>query len=60
MADVEQLIIDESNRFRGKMLGLVESWGLKPSQENGAKQMIKTLSYDSQAKILEAVKADPK
>lgn len=59
MSEVEKLIIDESNKFRGRMLGLVESFGLKESQEAGMKQMIKSLSYDSQAKIIDAVKNNP-
>jgi len=41
----------EMNRLRGRLLGLIESWGLDPSQEQGCKQILKQLSYDAQSTL---------
>lgn len=51
--EAENQIIDEMNRLRGRILGLIESWGLEERQENGAKSTFKSLSYDAQANIIE-------
>lgn len=53
--EVEGIIQDEFNRLRGRMLGLIESWGLPERQEQGAKNTLKTLSYDAQARIVEVL-----
>jgi hypothetical protein len=55
MADVEATLAAEFNTLRGRVLGLIESWGLPPRQEQGAKQTFKSLTYDAQAKIAELV-----
>lgn len=50
-----ELIAEEFNRLRGRLLGLIESWGLPEKQESGAKNTLKSLSYDAQARITEIV-----
>lgn len=49
----EQVVTDEFNRLRGRLCGLIESWGLPERQEKGAIQTLKSLSYDSQKVITE-------
>lgn len=56
---VERELATEFNTLRGRILGLIESWGLPERQENGCKATFKTLTYDSQARILELVEEDP-
>lgn len=52
MSDESQrLVADEFNTLRGRILGLIESWGLPERQENGCKSVFKSLTYDSQARI---------
>lgn len=46
----------EFDTMRGRILGLIESWGLPQRQEDGCKQTFKSLTYDAQAKIEELVK----
>lgn len=41
----------EFDNLRGRILGLIESWGLPEVQERGCKSTFKVLSYDAQAKI---------
>lgn len=48
---LQALIAEEFNRLRGRLLGLIESWGLPDTQERGCKNTLKTLSYDAQARI---------
>lgn len=50
---LEQEIAAEFNTLRGRILGLIESWGLPEKQENGCKATFKSLTYDSQARITE-------
>lgn len=47
----DEVIADSFNRMRGRILGLIESWGLDPVQEHGCKALFKSLSYDSEAEI---------
>lgn len=42
---------EELNRLRGRLFGLVESWGLPERQENACKQLVRSITYDSQAKL---------
>lgn len=51
----EQVVSEEFNRLRGRLCGLIESWGLPERQERGAIQTLKHLSYDSQRVITELV-----
>jgi hypothetical protein len=55
--ELEGLLQDEFNRLRGRVLGLIESWGLPERQENGCKTTFKSLTYDSEAAITELVDA---
>ena len=54
----EREIVTEFNRLRGKIAGLIESWGLKSTQERGAISTFKSLSYDSEKAIKELLKKD--
>jgi hypothetical protein len=56
--ELEGLLEDEFNRMRGRILGLIESWGLPHTQENGAKNTFKQLSYDAQTRISEYLEAN--
>lgn len=47
----EEVVTKEFNRLRGRLSGLIESWGLPEKQERGAIQTLKSLSYDSQKVI---------
>lgn len=51
--ELDGIIQEEFDRLRGRMLGLIESWGLPEAQEKGAKNTLKALSYDAQARITE-------
>jgi hypothetical protein len=54
-ANQEALIREEFNRMRGRLCGLIESWGLPERQERGAINTLKSLSYDSEAVITETL-----
>lgn len=58
MADVESVVTEEMNRLRGRLCGLIESWGLPEKQERGAINTLKSLSYDAQKTITEALKEE--
>lgn len=47
----EDVLADEFNTLRGRILGLIESWGLPERQEKGCKATFKSLTYDAQARI---------
>ena len=47
-AQVEDSIHVEMNRLRGRLCGLIESWGLDERRESACKQTLKTLTYDSE------------
>lgn len=46
-------ISNEMNTLRGRILGLIESWGLDDRQEKGCKATFKSLTYDAEARIKE-------
>ena len=48
-------ISSEFNTLRGRVLGLIESWGLPERQENGCKATFKSLTYDAEARIKDLV-----
>lgn len=51
MASDSDLVSDEYNRLRGRLCGLIESWGLPERQERGMIQTLKSLTYDSEKVI---------
>ena len=51
MISEEDLIIKEFNTLRGRVLGLIESWGLPERQEKGCKATFKSLTYDAEKSI---------
>jgi len=51
----EEIIAKEFNTLRGRVLGLIESWGLPERQESGCKATFKSLTYDSEKSIREIV-----
>lgn len=53
--DKEAVVTEEMNRLRGRLCGLIESWGLPEKQERGAINTLKSLSYDAQKAITEAL-----
>lgn len=57
MDTVKDTVAKAMNRERGVLLGFIEALGLPEDQERGAKATIKTLSYQSQKEVLEALKA---
>lgn len=56
MPEVEPVVADEMNRLRGRLCGLIESWGLPEKQERAAISTLKALSYDAQKTIVESLK----
>lgn len=46
-------VAQEFNTLRGRILGLIESWGLPERQERGAKSTFKSLTYDAERVIKE-------
>lgn len=57
MPDTEEsaVIAEEFNRLRGRLCGLIESWGVPERQERGMIQTLKSLTYDSEARVKELV-----
>jgi hypothetical protein len=55
----EELVAVEMNRLRGRLCGLIESWGLPEQREEGMKSILKVLTYDSQQKITRAISQAP-
>lgn len=51
----EDTVAQEFDRLRGRLCGLIESWGLDDRQERGAIQTLKTLSYASEGIVKEIV-----
>lgn len=57
-AEVEKTVHVEMNRLRGRLCGLIESWGLDERRENACKQTLKSLTYDSEEKLVELTSGD--
>jgi len=55
MADAEAQIAKEYNQLRGRLCGLVESWGLDEKQERGMIATLKTLTYSSEEAVKKLV-----
>lgn len=53
--DPEGTVHNEFNRLRGRLAGLIESWGLPERQERGAIQTLKQLTYDSESLFVKVV-----
>lgn len=51
--DPEDVVHQEMNRLRGRLCGLIESWGLPDRQERGAVATLKSLTYDSEAVLVD-------
>lgn len=49
------VISSEFNRLRGRLCGLVESWGLDDKRERAMINTLKSLTYDSEREIRELV-----
>lgn len=47
----QQAVADEYNRLRGRLCGLVESWGLPEKRERSMISTLKSLTYDSEAVV---------
>jgi hypothetical protein len=49
------VVAEEFNRLRGRLCGLIESWGVPERQERGMIQTLKTLTYDAEKIVKELV-----
>lgn len=47
----EQVIADYMDRIRGRLCGLIESFGLPERQERACIQTLKSISYDLQREL---------
>lgn len=57
-AELDSEIVSHANRFRGRMCGLIESFGLPEKQERAAIATIKSLSYDEENALRKLVNPD--
>jgi hypothetical protein len=55
MSEVEVALSKEFNRLRGRLCGLIESWGLEERRERAMVSTLKSLTYDAEASIKELV-----
>lgn len=55
LTDSAQSVADEYNRLRGRLCGLIESWGLPEKRERAMISTLKSLTYDSEAVVKELV-----
>lgn len=53
----DEVIASHFDRLRGRILGLIESWGLPPIQERGCKSIFKSLTYDMEKDLNEIFSA---
>lgn len=53
--DPDRLVSVEMNRLRGRLAGLIESWGLDERRERAMIQTLKSLTYDSERVLKELV-----
>lgn len=60
MSALEDNIHAEMNRLRGRLCGLIESWGLDERRESACKQTLKTLTYDSEALLVRLIEDNGK
>lgn len=55
MPSSDKQVAEEYDRLRGRLCGLIESWGLPEKQERGAIATLKSLTYDSQQVVTDLV-----
>jgi hypothetical protein len=55
MKSQEEVITAEFNRVRGRLCGLIESWGLDEKRERAMISTLKSLTYDSEKVVKELV-----
>lgn len=55
-ATPEEVVAQEFDRLRGRLCGIVESWGVPERQERGMIQTLKSLSYDTQKIVNDFIK----
>lgn len=53
--EVSEIISEEMNRLRGRLCGLIESWGVEERQERGMINTLKTLTYDAEKRLKESI-----
>ena len=53
--DLDALLTKEFNNLRGRICGLIESWGLPETQERGCKSTFKSLTYDAQQRVSDLI-----
>lgn len=53
---LEEQVRKSMNKSRGRMAGLIESWGLDEHREHAMIQIMKSLSYDAENEIVELIK----
>jgi hypothetical protein len=58
MSEKEDVVATEYDRLRGRLAGLIESFGLPERQERAVISTLKSLTYDSQKVVLELVEED--
>jgi hypothetical protein len=51
----QQAVADEYNRLRGRLCGLIESWGLDAKRERAMISTLKSLTYDSEGTVKDLV-----
>ena len=51
MSDKETTVSQEFNRLRGRLCGLIESWGLDERRERAMISTLKSLTYDSEKEV---------
>lgn len=51
----QRAVANEYNRLRGRLCGLIESWGLTDKRERAMISTLKSLTYDSEAVVKDLV-----
>lgn len=57
MSAAHDQVAKEFNTLRGRVLGLIESWGLPERQETGCKATFKSLTYDAEQRVKDLLDA---
>lgn len=53
--EAEEVLKAEMNRLRGRLCGLIESWGLPEKREEACKGILKQITYDSQERLKDLI-----